>query len=223
MDLFSHLQQTVSGSLSSFVQGGMNAFSNAAHFRVCSAPRLVMADYEETVQDLLMQEEREGRQLRCVNFQFGFAHLFDKMKHTLCKSICGKTETQACGSGQQRGRRPRVLRPRRRLQHLHLHHRRRRSRRLVSQVRSHLHLRSIWLLLRNTIISTLRRKRRSLSSGFLFEGRRQEVCNVHVQKISAHFARQEVCTKISAHFLFARLRIHGKVLLIGTRRSITRA
>ena len=64
MDLFSQLQQTVSGSLSSFVQGGMNAFSNAARFRVCSAPRLVMADYEETVQDLLMQEEQEGRQLR---------------------------------------------------------------------------------------------------------------------------------------------------------------
>ena len=68
MDLFSQLQQTVSGSLSSFVQGGMNAFSNAARFRVCSAPRLVMADYEETVQELLMQEEREGRQLRYVNF-----------------------------------------------------------------------------------------------------------------------------------------------------------
>ena len=30
--------------------------------------------------------------------------------------------------------------------------------------------------LRNTIISTLRRKRRSASSGLLFEGRRQEVC-----------------------------------------------
>ena len=68
MDLFSQLQQTVSGSLSSFVQGGMNAFSNAARFRVCSAPRLVMADYEETVQELLMQEEQEGRQLRYVNF-----------------------------------------------------------------------------------------------------------------------------------------------------------
>ena len=64
MDLFSHLQQTLSGSLSSFVQGGMNAFSNAARLRICSAPRLVMGDYEDTVQELLMQEEREGRQLR---------------------------------------------------------------------------------------------------------------------------------------------------------------
>ena len=64
MDLFSHLQETVSGSLSSFVQGGMNVFSNAARLRVCSAPRLVMGDYEDTVHELLMQEEREGRQLR---------------------------------------------------------------------------------------------------------------------------------------------------------------
>ena len=64
MDLFSHLQHTLSGSLSSFVQGGMNAFSNAARLRICSAPKLVMGDYEDTVEELLMQEEREGRQLR---------------------------------------------------------------------------------------------------------------------------------------------------------------
>ena len=64
MDLFSLVQQTLSGSLSSFVQGGMNAFSNAALLRICSAPRLVMGDYEDTVQEMLEQEEREGRQLR---------------------------------------------------------------------------------------------------------------------------------------------------------------
>ena len=64
MDLFSNFQDTLSGSLSSFLRGGMNAFSNAAHLRVCSAPRLVMGDYEDTVQEMLMEEEREGRQLR---------------------------------------------------------------------------------------------------------------------------------------------------------------
>ena len=64
MDLFSNFQQTLSGPLLSFVQGGMNAFSNAARLRICSAPRLVMGDYEDTVQEMLMQEEREGRQLR---------------------------------------------------------------------------------------------------------------------------------------------------------------
>ena len=64
MDLFSLVQQTLSGSLSSFVQGGMNAFSNAAHLRICSAPRLVMGDYEDTLQEMLEQEEREGRQQR---------------------------------------------------------------------------------------------------------------------------------------------------------------
>ena len=64
MDLFSHFQETLSGSLSSFLRGGMNAFSNAAHLRVCSAPRLVMGDYEDTVQEMLVEEEREGRQLR---------------------------------------------------------------------------------------------------------------------------------------------------------------
>ena len=66
MGLFSSIQDTLSGSLSSFVRGGMNAFSNAARLRVCSAPRLVMGDYEDTVQEMLKQEEREGRQLRWV-------------------------------------------------------------------------------------------------------------------------------------------------------------